>query len=287
MGHLSPKVGPKQSPGRCFVFNQLVSVVPDKLLHCVEDAHRTVGPTTHYFPNLFQRFPGRAYAKLVLRVKQLFSLQGAWVHALRGSLGTLIEVQGGTGFIPTRRSETPNYPPRSYLPRSFPNVPNNKDAVLTAKQKYNDIFFEHLEEVTLSPWNWKRSITQHTEKHLASLLLPATEVTRLLTTVTSQPQDTNKRNSSHIPPTKQTRSTPGATSRQTQKRRNTTGYQTPPKKLKPNPSAVEAGGWGGVVGGVGMNDYLAYMHAVRTSVYGCGGYKAAGAGYYFRRLGPL
>ena len=52
---------------------------------------------------------------------------------------------------------------------------------------------------------------------------------------------------------------------------------------------MEAGGWGGVVGGVGVNDYLAYMHAVRTSVYGCGRglvgvmdmSKAAGAGYHF------
>ena len=52
---------------------------------------------------------------------------------------------------------------------------------------------------------------------------------------------------------------------------------------------MEAGGWGGVVGGVGVNDYLANMHAVRTSVYGCGRglvgvmdmSEAAEEGYYF------
>ena len=61
--------------------------------------------------------------------------------------------------------------PKKYLPRSFPTVPNNKDSVLTArfKKKYNEIFFEHLEEViatntiTMELEEARlRSITQHT-----------------------------------------------------------------------------------------------------------------------------
>ena len=94
-----PQGGTEAASGEAFrqyVFSQLVLGVPDRVLHCVEDAQRTFGPTTEYFPNLFQKLPGRAYANLILRVKQLFPPQSAWVQALPGPLGTLIEVRGAT-----------------------------------------------------------------------------------------------------------------------------------------------------------------------------------------------
>ena len=67
-----PQGGTEAESGEAFqqyVFSQLVSAVPDRVLHCVEDVQRTFGPTTEYFPNLFQKLPGRAYANLILGVK--------------------------------------------------------------------------------------------------------------------------------------------------------------------------------------------------------------------------
>ena len=58
-----PQGGTEAASGEAFrqyVFSQLVSGVPDRVLHCVEDAQRTFGPTTEYFPNLFQKLTGRA-----------------------------------------------------------------------------------------------------------------------------------------------------------------------------------------------------------------------------------
>ena len=48
---------------RMFVFNQLIAGVPDKLVNCIEDAVRTVGPSTQYFPNALHRLPKRVYVK--------------------------------------------------------------------------------------------------------------------------------------------------------------------------------------------------------------------------------
>ena len=77
-----------------YVFSKLVAGVPDQLIHCVEDAQRTVGHTTQYIPNIFQRLPSIAFGNLIIRVKQLFSSQDPWVQALPGPLGTLLEVRG-------------------------------------------------------------------------------------------------------------------------------------------------------------------------------------------------
>ena len=101
-----PQGGTEAESGEAFqqyVFSQLVSAVPDRVLHCVEDAQRTFGPTTEYFPNLFQKLPRRAYADLILGVKQLFPPLSAWVQALPGPLGTLIEVRGATVVLQPRR----------------------------------------------------------------------------------------------------------------------------------------------------------------------------------------
>ena len=68
--------------GEGYVFGKLVAGVPDQLIHCVEDAQRTVSHTTQYFPNIFQRLPSIAFGNLIIRVKQLFSSQGPWVQAL-------------------------------------------------------------------------------------------------------------------------------------------------------------------------------------------------------------
>ena len=81
---------------RKYVYTQLVGGVPDKLMHCVEDARATTGPVTEFFPNIFQRLPRNAYNKLVIRIKQLFPPQDPWVQALPGPLGTLVEIRGGT-----------------------------------------------------------------------------------------------------------------------------------------------------------------------------------------------
>ena len=50
---------------RRYVYTQLVGGVPDKLMHCVEDARATTGPVTEFFPNIFQRLPRNAYINLV------------------------------------------------------------------------------------------------------------------------------------------------------------------------------------------------------------------------------
>ena len=42
---------------RKYVYTQLVGGVPDKLMHCVEDARATTGPVTELFPNIFQETP--------------------------------------------------------------------------------------------------------------------------------------------------------------------------------------------------------------------------------------
>ena len=75
-----------------YVFGELVAGVLDQIINCVEDAQRTVGHTTQYFPNIFQRLPSIAFGNLIIRLKQLFSSQDPW--ALPGPLGTLLEVRG-------------------------------------------------------------------------------------------------------------------------------------------------------------------------------------------------
>ena len=79
-----------------YVYGQLVSGVPDKLVNCVEDAQSTVGTSVEYFHNIFHRLPERTFLSLLLRVKQLFPSTDPWVQALPGSLGTVFEVRGGT-----------------------------------------------------------------------------------------------------------------------------------------------------------------------------------------------
>ena len=80
---------------KAYVYNQLVSGVPDKLVNCVEDAHNTSGPLVEYFPCLFHRLPGKTFMNLILRMKALFPPTDPWVQALPGPLATVFEVRGG------------------------------------------------------------------------------------------------------------------------------------------------------------------------------------------------
>ena len=84
-----------QASGEAYVYKQLVSGVPDKLVNCVEDAHNTSGPLVEYFPGLFHRLPGKTFMNLILRMKALFPPTDPWVQALPGPLATVFEVRGG------------------------------------------------------------------------------------------------------------------------------------------------------------------------------------------------
>ena len=76
-----------------YVYGQLVSGVPDKLVNCVEDAQSTIGTSVEYFP---YRLSERTFLNLLLRLKQLFASTDPWVQALPAPLGTVFEVRGGT-----------------------------------------------------------------------------------------------------------------------------------------------------------------------------------------------
>ena len=78
-----------------YVYGQLVSGVPDKLVNCVEDAQSTMGTSVEYFPYVFHRLPERTFLNLLLRLKQLLVSTDPWVQALPAPLGTVFEVHGG------------------------------------------------------------------------------------------------------------------------------------------------------------------------------------------------
>ena len=58
--------------------------VPDRLLHCVEDAQRSAGPMIEY---IFHRLPTKAFVNLILRIKQLFPPQYPVGAAVDSTLG--------------------------------------------------------------------------------------------------------------------------------------------------------------------------------------------------------